>query len=423
MDRSFFHNRATGPPLLKRHDVWLGVGLGCIAGIVLGFFLGFSSRRPLNDRHKQAAAVQSGAPQISIDFADGKTTATPSPKEWLTRSAARFEDPPKDLPTPGIDQAIMEALQTEPPFGQARMLVLIDMMRKEDFPVALELMRRAKTQIHNTTMGQDGPPMWIAFWRRFGQIDPETALSAALNSSDLTYANRQFLEKHLFTGMARAKASTAAQDFLAHPELLNRDKAVGGLINEWVQQDPNTALAWARNLEGNLLQSAFYSAAWGASGDLDISGGNALVKVAPEGAAREGVIRSLKSQITQKSFLPAYQLLEFIETTREVGARDLEFEVKVAVRCAESDPYAAATFFAQPAQEGSASDYKGLQTVASNWIRRDPAAAENWAKGKEGDLSYQIFAAEFLKAAQERNDAVEAQRWIKKVKRASGTDE
>jgi hypothetical protein len=410
-------------PLLQRTDVCLGVILGSIGGILLGFFLGYflggdaSSERP----DLTALAQTEASSKISRHSVE-RTTATPSPRNWLKQSAAQFEDAPEIGPAPGLNQAFMEALQAEPPFDQARLLMLIEMMRKEDFPALLEVMRRAKTSLHSSSVGMQGPAIWMAFWKRFGELDPKTALATALTCGDLTYTNRKYLEKHLFAGMARTNASAAAEAFLAHPELPDRNTAIEGLMEEWTKKDPKSALAWAQNLEGDLVKAAFYSAAWGASSNVDISGGDALLRGAPEGTAREAVISSLKSQIGQKPYLPAHQILEFIETTRELGARDPQFEAKIATRCAASDPYAAASFFSQPAAADAANDFKGLQIVASEWIRSDPEAAENWAKGKEGEPAYEIFAVQFLNAAQQRNDPAEVKRWTERIEGLRGSE-
>src|SRR4029453_3969351 len=111
-----------------------------------------------------------------------------------------------------------------------------------------------------------GPAMWIAFWQRFGERDPATALAKALECGDLNYADRNLLEKHLFTGMARNNPRAAAEALLAHPELPNRVNAAEGLAFEWAKTDPGAASEWARgSLEGDALKGGFYAVAWGVS--------------------------------------------------------------------------------------------------------------------------------------------------------------
>ena len=48
----------------------------------------------------------------------------------------------------------------------------------------------------------------------------------------------------------------------------------------------------------------------------------------------------------------------------------------------------------------------------SPWIRRDPKAAENWAKGQAHSPGYAAIAQEFAAFAHENNDAAAEQRWL-----------
>jgi hypothetical protein len=393
---------------MKRYDVWLGVVLGITAGLFGGFFLG----QNVSDN-----ATKSEAPRIAEKpgRAEAATVATgESPaKDWFKRYAGQFAQASEHEATPGLTQAAVDALRAESPFDQARMVMLIEMMRKEDFPVLLEVMRKAKSNMNANAYGGQGPPMWIAFWRRFGEIDPDLALTKALECKDLDYFNRKFLEKTLFNGMARHNPSGAANAFAAHPELPNRAIAVEGIMEQWAKSDPATASAWAvQNLEGETLNAAIYATAWGASRGSDISGGIAYLKGLPETAPRDSAVRSLKSQIRTAPQVPANQVLDFVAATRLLGARDRKFEAQMASRCAESDPFAAANFFARPLPDGAANDYAELRIVTAQWVRRDQKAAESWAKGQEGMPHYVLMAAEFAQAAQERNDDAAARRWL-----------
>lgn len=333
--------------------------------------------------------------------------------DWFRSHILQLESAVENQPTPGITEAILSALLEEGPFDQTRMLFLIETMRKEDFPVALKILRSAKSTINSTSLGFQGPPVWIAFWQRFGERDPATALATALECGDLNYPNRKLLEKHLFTGMARNNPRAAAEALLAHPELPNRPNAAEGLIFGWARADSNAACEWAReNLEGDARKLAFVAAAWSVSTLHDISGANAFVQSLPEGPDRASAVTSVKNQALNKSYLPNHQIFDFVETTRTLDARDRKFEAQVAARCARTDPSGSANFFAQPVASGEANDFAELRIVMAQWVRQDAGAAENWLKGQENTPHYESVASEFARAAQEANNEPETRRWL-----------
>src|SRR4030095_9852632 len=110
---------------------------------------------------------------------------------------------------------------------------------------------------------------------------------------------------------------------------------------------------------------------------------------------------SNKSQMANKPYLPAHQVLDFVAITRTLGARDRKFEVQMASKCAESDPFAAANFFSQPLPDGTENDFAELKIVSAQWIRRDPEQAENWVKGQEDTPPYEVVAGRVAHGAPE----------------------
>jgi hypothetical protein len=396
---------------MKRYEVWLALIVGIVLGLTVSSFF---ARDSGNARTvPQAKAIDSAASVTTVN--ETQSAGTPA-NTWVRRSLANFDAAIPNQPTPGIVDAISDALRAEAPFDQARMLMLIELMRKEDFAPVLEILRKAKTNIHFSSSGMTGPPMWMAFWTRFGELDPATALAKALECGDLKYNGRKYLEKGLFLGMSRNNPRAAAEAFLAHSEIPNRDTAAEGIMAEWTRTDPKAATAWAlEHLEGGALSAGFYTAAWGVCGPFDISEGNTFTRNLPPGPAQTSAIRAMKSQINQKGHLPAQQILDFIEVTRSVGSRDRGFEAQMASRCAGIDPFATVNYFSQPLANGEQNDFSELGVVSALWIKADPKAAESWAKSQEGTPHYEVVANQFLRAAQERNDNAEVQRWLEAI--------
>jgi hypothetical protein len=372
----------------------LQIGVVLVAGIAFGFATGFylgadaslppspSAIAPTADAHPMSpssSGVDHGSEPRSTDW------------EWFDTYHADLKRAVAGQPTPRIVETIGEALRADPPLDIARLLTLIQTMRKEDFPVALRLFKTAKSNINNAFSGYNGPIAWIAFWQQYGAIDPESAFASSRDCGDLNYPGRELLEKHLFTGLARHDAEEAARRFLATPDLANKPFAAEGLIFEWSKKNPAAAVAWAeQHLTNDALTKASYAAVWGASTFLDISGGNALLKVIPPGTMRAGALRSLKSQIANKPNLPASQIFEFMTIARGLQERDPQFEKQQVLRCANLDPMGAANFYAQPSDENQPADYGNLRAVLQTWVQNDRSAAETWAKGQKETPHYDV---------------------------------
>jgi hypothetical protein len=391
------------PPKLTNNwrPTALALVIGSIVGGGVGFFLGIEN---------------SGMPNsVEARNADGvtelgkKSEQVVSAPEWMKSSAARFEHVADGQVTPGLKQAIGEVARARSPFDQSRMLSLIDLMRKEDFPEAMNYMRQMKMwrRVSGTVA--------VAFWQRFGELDPNAALANAIQNQDLDYPSRKYLEKNLFHGMARKDPEAAASAFIAHPELGNRAVAVEGLAEGWAETDPKAAMGWAQSLPEDLQKSGIYAAVWGVSNDLDISKANELVRNLPPGLSRDTGINSVKGQIKLKPDLPASQLLDFIALTRDFGARDRKLEGDLAARISQEDPYAAAEFFSSPLPGQAEFDDSEVRVVAKTWAQQDAKAAANWIKGKEQSAAYGAFAEELGKAALLRGDSEEARHWFEKV--------
>ena len=396
----------------KRYELWLGLVFGIALGLGGGIYLAprisgesVGTESPHITSEKRVS--------LAADSSD-KSADSPTTQDWFKRYAERFENAPENQPTPGLAEIMADALRPNSPFDLARTLVLIDMMRKEDFPVAFEILRNAQ-QPSLQRQGAFGeiPAVWIAFWERFGERDPAKALATALEPGETGPESRRIYVKQLFAGMVRRDPNEAVETYMAHPELRNRENAAEGLMAEWSKLQPKAAADWAtQNLEGAERTKAFFALTWGMSGLNDIDASNAFLKTLPQGTDRASAMKSIRYQITKKPYIPAQQLLDFVAINRSLGARDRQFEAQMAARCTDNDPFAAANFFSQPLPDGSENDFAELKVVAAKWIQKDPKSALNWAKGEEGKPHYIVLAGEFARVAADRGDGAEKQQWL-----------
>ncbi len=384
---------STRPQTVKRADLYLTAVVCLIAGLFLGLYFGRTFATSI-DPLPRAVAHPVSSPSQPDGGSDSAAAGV-----WDNPYGAIFENAPPGQPTPGLKEVIVNALKTRPNYcDQARLLLLIESMRKEDFPIAIEVLRRAKSSVVSNSTSGTGPVIWVAFWQRFGEIDPEGALAAAIKHRDINYSNREYLEKYLFVGMARKDPKAAAEAFLAHPELPNPHKGIEGVMREWAKVDQKSAVAWAQeNLPKRLLGPGFYAATMGLGGENDITEVTAFVRAVPEGIGRNAALQSAKDLIGRNLNLPAQQLLDFVTATRSINARDKGLELQLAKRCSMIDPYLAANYFSAPLAQDQQSDYRELRAVLQTWIQRDPNAAESWAKGQKGSPHYRVVEEELTR--------------------------
>jgi hypothetical protein len=362
---------------MKRPDTWIALVGGCAAGLLVGFL---AASAIFNDAPASAAQASLEANRAAPVPPSGASTR--GEESSAERSAAA------DVPHgEELQKAVVSSLRMPRPLDQAQLLSVIQNLRKEDFPAVLEVLRKAKTSIHTSSLDGQGPLAWIVFWQRFGELDPQAAMATALQCGDLQYADRNLLEKHLFTGIARSDPLLAAKIFLEHPEISNREKAAEGLIHAWAGKDPAAALIWARE---HLADEAFirvtYAATWGAANAQseypDVARAITVSKTIPE-AFQEPSLRALKDMVYKRAYVSTDDSLAAVSFTREIGKRDPMFESAVITKLISSDPAAAARYFTQPLADGSP-NLPQISLVAKIWAQRDFKAAEAWANEQKG---------------------------------------
>src|SRR5215207_3350548 len=114
---------------MKRTELSLVAVVALTAGILLGFYFG----RNFSDEQPTTLVAPAAASSVVADPERSGQSPEPMVHEWLNRYGTAFQSAPENQPTPGLPEAIVEAMQARSLFGdQARLLLLIEMMRKED---------------------------------------------------------------------------------------------------------------------------------------------------------------------------------------------------------------------------------------------------------------------------------------------------
>jgi hypothetical protein len=399
----------------RKVELWL-VG---VIGLLLGLVVGVSA----SNFFAEPVAASRNQPQPPTSELASTTPASISnqvgiPSKEANPTSTGSSDLPRLAPanSAAVAKAVNEALQAGAPYDLARMLLLIESLPKEQFPVVLDMLRKRKTTLNGGDLGGQGPPFWFAFWLRFGELDPETAFAKSLECTDLQFQNRNKLQKHLFQGMGRNDPAKAAALLLSQSEFPNRIDAIEGLMVSWGKRDVKSATGWAnQHLEESTLQRAFYALGWAIAEPTNISPAVTMLKEQGEGAARNALFSSLRDQASRNPALPVSQVLGLLATAREVGVHDGGFASQMINRCASSDPFATADYLIQPNSNGAIDDIVGLENVLRDWASLDQKAAESWAKAYEGKPGYASVARAFAFAAERRGDRDAARQWIGKM--------
>lgn len=400
---------------LRKVELWLGGVIGLLVGLVVGVSAaGFFSDPVTESRNtpQPVAYEQASASPSSIS----KQVGVPSKESDPTSAGTSDVSAAVPASSEAIAIAVNKALQAGAPYDLARMLLLIESLPKEQFPVVLDLLRKRKTTLNGGDLGGQGPPFWLAFWLKFGELDPETAFAKLLESTDLQVQNRHKLQKSLFQGMGRNDPAKAAALLLSQNEFPNRVDAIEGLMVSWGRKDAKSATAWAnQHLEESTLQRAFYALGWSVTDATNISPAVTMLKEQGEGPARNALFSSLKDQASRNGALPVHQVIGLLATAREVGVNDAGFSQQMIRRCAASDPFATAEYLIQPTSDGAVSDVVALESVLRDWASLDQKAAESWAKAYEGKPGYTSVARAFAFAAEGRGDRDAARQWMGKM--------
>jgi len=148
----------------------------------------------------------------------------------------------------------------------------------------------------------------------------------------------------------------------------------GSITKEWVRDDPDAALEWAKSVPEN-QRSGAYSGVLGTIAATDPQRASAMALELPESNAREEIIAQISRSWSESSPAEALewaQGLEGDERSRAVG--------EALGSWAQTDPESAAEFITSlPEDERTAGMVK---RVTSTWARQEPAAAAQWV----GDL-------------------------------------
>jgi hypothetical protein len=159
-------------------------------GFVGSFLLGRYSSGNLRWIRTSAGSTGSENSGSSASFGDsddasaatrqvGPTDAKEKRPLWSRLVADLYSEAEPGKPTPGFADLFKEAINRGEPYSQGCLQMLIEGMRREDLPQALEFMKRIGAEGQFRGAGGTGNQsiVWQAFWNRFGEIDPLTALA------------------------------------------------------------------------------------------------------------------------------------------------------------------------------------------------------------------------------------------------------
>lgn len=391
-----------------------------LAAGTIGFVLGrLTSGTPLlGSSIGHTASKAELLPTSSQTTHEGASkNAEPRPT-WVQRISELHAAAEPGKPSPGFATLFKDLLDQGDPYNLGSLQTLMDGLRHEDLPQALALLKRANQIGGFRGASPNQHIVWNTLWARFGELDPAAAFAEIRNLRDVKYQGVDWAAKSVLQGWAQRDPASAAKGFLENLDLPNPNYTIQGLGFEWAKQDLPAAMLW---VDQYLTDDAIHAAALrGMSfGVANRQGFREAVswweKLSKPDDRRE-VFDALNSMIQNRG--PGVTLEDksaMITAGRNIGMRDPQLEMRVALAYADTDPSVGANLFTKFPSPSDPTRYDAVAGLLTKWSRADDRKAADWVKDQEGQPWYDSAAAGIATALKDR-DLAAAQQWLATIK-------
>jgi hypothetical protein len=299
--------------------------------------------------------------------------------------------------TDAYSKLLDAAANQGPPMAHSAVMQLLGSFTSDQAPDVLAWMQTHWEKMDTTGEGEgdggSGALPWQAFWMRWGQVDPATALAKAL-AGDLKYPTAKKMVKQLFEGLG-AKDPAEALNFIAnHPEIPKRSQAIEGVAVRWSEQDPAAATKWALTLtDATESSTALNAIAYGAEIHQGPKGALAWWNALPTDAQRGQTVAAMTDVFSRQSeTADLTDQVKLFNQTIALGQRNQDYESFLAYRFSQKDPAAGVKFFSAqpPSQDGDTRT--GLSISMQQWGQKTPEEAGAWLTRIPADAAYRDAA-------------------------------
>lgn len=308
-----------------------------------------------------------------------------------------------------LDQELERLRREPPPLNRTLIELRLSQLSNDEMLDAFAFLER-----HSET-GRATNEMWHLFWKRWGQLDPEGALSKADDAIPI-YHERDRVRKHIFEGFAEIDPEKAAALIVERPQMTDRHRAIEGLSVKWAHSDPEAATDWALDhLEGKELWNAVGGIPWGINATQGHQEALAWWNQLPNQEVKAHAFRSLSEIYSSERYQATAEDRQSLwNAGADANVYRTDLTARVALDFIENDPEAGIALFSQE-EPSNSGFYEGVSLLIQNWTQRDPESAGNWLATQQNEPW--LDSAIWSYATQIRSlDAEAAEAWVSRMK-------
>ncbi len=301
-----------------------------------------------------------------------------------TRSLGDVKAIVQSGPQKGKEELYLGALaelSQQDPLAALELLMSKGPFSPEDFDQALEAFRvlaeksprQALTMASALTTPSQRKTAMRTVIEGWASVDPAAALQVATLHPETRQGD---LWENLGSSWASKDPKVAALQAAGLPPGPLRAKFLQGVANSWIETDIPAFASWFSQLSDRDAHGVISNLNVSGSEKSDMSQITLLWNTLPAGPNRDGIVSNLATALpftTPAEFAAHLAMVDGMEDNKlKEKLRQHLFET-----LAERDPFQAAAWIPQ-LLPGRAADL--VQTIATHWAEKDPAAALTWAE-------------------------------------------
>ncbi|MFP6872231.1 MAG: hypothetical protein VCA55_01875 [Verrucomicrobiales bacterium] len=403
---------------MKRYSLNMLIGVllaGMVSGIACGYLI-WAGRTVIGDgatpdRGKGITALGSGGEITTTGKTEGGGKAEGNSE------GSRFQDEfalraVKLMKEGRIEEALKEILNA--PGQMERMEALLRLVKGLDAK-GVEI---ALAEVRGMGRGMDQFMSTNLLMARYAEIDPEKALKFAAESSGF---ERMMGTTSILRTWA-AKDPRAAGEYLVGTVLdsgvddWQMRRSAASIASEWVRQDPDGALSWAKSLPEEVRGEALNNVVQHFTAENPLKA--AEIAMGLEGESQQRALRSIADQWSRTHPEAALKWASGLQGEARTEAMEETLE-----NWAGSDPDAAISYVEKITD--AAEKDRFVPDVAERWARRDSASAQaaaEWVSG-QADGEGKDRATGSVVEAWMRSDPTAASTWLGEQPAGSAKDQ
>ncbi|MDQ3623569.1 MAG: hypothetical protein M3463_13940 [Verrucomicrobiota bacterium] len=346
------------------------------------------------------------APQANDAASQGAPAAPPADREDASEQIRSIEPPL----AASFEQSLFESAED---VRHRRVMELLRAMRPEDAVSLRDVFKKFDQ------LGMSFHYEWAAFWRRWGEIDPQGALAYLKSQPEQSWVSNGY--ERIFRGWAARNPDEALQWLRSNPEHQFLEPAFLGLIDGISMTNPRRAtelLLGAGEGKSTLTQSAARRIA---EQVLRLESPSALIEWYDSLPESEAGKSARAGAIDQVGRLRVNQdpgaALDWIRAQAHAGTYGNGAIRAAAAKMSETNPEAAMRFVQElPINPNSVGGlHSGVQEVVTQWAQTNAPALETWLHANPNSPVFDQAVHDYA-VMLNRSNPQRSQYWLEKIR-------